>query len=301
MNAAVLGGFLGIGAVTIAGTSIALQPDRCISAYERWGGRPRVANGRKRFRHQREWLVEGLGPGGAFAALILVSLPVLVAIVWLVGVPTQHEPMSSLHWHIYSWFQDERQLSAWATRPMHALTHVGNWPETFVIGGLGAIALAFLAHPRYWLPPLLIGTAIFVEWCVQMVTKDLLNASHTPTGSGTYPSGGTARVIAVYGLIAYLHLRLRTRHGWGWRSAVAVWMLIALLAFLEGYSRIYLGYHWASDVAGGVLLGVPLLAILIAASGAFNWAPAGADQAARSCRPEASPPGPPPEGASPNS
>jgi len=179
------------------------------------------------------------------------------------------------------------------------LTRTGNWPETFVFSGLGAIALAFVARHRRWLPLLLIATSVLVEWCVQGVTKDLLNASHPPTASGTYPSGGTARVIVVYGFIVYLYLQLRARHGW--RSTVAWWTLIALLAFLEGYSRIYLGYHWAFDVPGGVLVGVLLLTILIAAARAFNWAPDRADLAARSRQPEASPPGPPSKkGNSPN-
>lgn len=64
--------------------------------------------------------------------------------------------------------------------------------------------------------------------------------------SFSYPSGHATSAAVVYLLLAWLAPPR-------WRPLA--WTLAAALIILNGVSRIMLGVHWASDIAGGTVLG----------------------------------------------
>jgi undecaprenyl-diphosphatase len=64
-----------------------------------------------------------------------------------------------------------------------------------------------------------------------------------------FPSGHAVAGVAVYGTLALVVARRKPR----WRGGLAV--AAPVLAFLIGFSRIYLGFHWPSDVVAGWALG----------------------------------------------
>ena len=70
--------------------------------------------------------------------------------------------------------------------------------------------------------------------------------------SYSYPSGHATTAVAVLVSLAVLAIITWTR-GWGWVLGVA----LALAAVLVAWSRLVLGVHWFSDVALGMVLGVP--------------------------------------------
>ncbi|WP_422061035.1 phosphatase PAP2 family protein [Sphingopyxis sp.] len=64
--------------------------------------------------------------------------------------------------------------------------------------------------------------------------------------SASYPSGHATSAAAVYLLLAWFAPPR-------WRSLA--WALATGMILLNGFSRIMLGVHWASDVVGGTMLG----------------------------------------------
>lgn len=64
--------------------------------------------------------------------------------------------------------------------------------------------------------------------------------------SFSYPSGHATSAAAVYLLLAWLAPPR-------WRRAA--WSLAGAMIVLNGFSRIMLGVHWASDILGGTMLG----------------------------------------------
>jgi len=69
--------------------------------------------------------------------------------------------------------------------------------------------------------------------------------------SFSFPSGHAAVAVAFYGFCAYILFRLCEQ--WKWK-ANAMMIGVSMIAFI-GFSRLYLGVHYLSDVWGGYLIG----------------------------------------------
>ena len=65
------------------------------------------------------------------------------------------------------------------------------------------------------------------------------------------PSTHSSDSLAVWGYLAY-----RVRKGW-------LWVIACVVVFLIGLSRVYLGVHFPTDVLGGWLLGLIMIAVFV--------------------------------------
>lgn len=75
----------------------------------------------------------------------------------------------------------------------------------------------------------------------------------------SFPSGHSFVAISFYGLLAYLLIsNLKNKS-----KKVAVFCLSLFLILSIGFSRIYLGVHWLTDVLGSYALGLSWLVIVI--------------------------------------
>lgn len=77
------------------------------------------------------------------------------------------------------------------------------------------------------------------------------NIAYYLEGSKSFPSGHSAVAIAFFGFITYYLIH----HMIGRDRKSALILLGAILIGLIGFSRLYLGVHFLSDVIGGFLIG----------------------------------------------
>ena len=75
----------------------------------------------------------------------------------------------------------------------------------------------------------------------------------------SYPSGHSMVSLAYYGFIAYLLYKRTTSK----LIKTIIWIILTILISIIGFSRIYLGVHYLTDVIGGFLLAIIYLTIYI--------------------------------------
>lgn len=88
-------------------------------------------------------------------------------------------------------------------------------------------------------------------------TPELVRALFVEPGD-SFPSGHAMASIIVYGFLAYLAWSHIADHA----KRLRVTLSLAVLIFAIGCSRIYVGVHWFSDVAGAWLFGLGCLSAL---------------------------------------
>jgi membrane-associated phospholipid phosphatase len=214
------------------------------------------------------WVRQRLGAGGwpeaivASALVLVLGIGLLVLLMWGLGLLARGGVLAGVDDPLYRWFV--RHRAGWATAVMNRVTAIGDYPPTTVVSLLAGVGLAL-----YWrrAMPLLLLATVPVEKYLQQGIGSLVHTPRPPAAlsigpAGAFPSGGSARVVLIAGMLAWL-LVGRPR---GQRPAVAAWTVVALLALVEGWSRLYLGRHWVADVLGGWIFGTLLLAVLVTAA-----------------------------------
>lgn len=136
------------------------------------------------------------------------------------------------------------------TTSMGIITNLGNWP-VIMFGTIGLLLLFWHRGARDYVQLTLItmtGAGI-LDGTLKLAFHRLRPDPFFGTRPTTYsfPSGHALISLCFYGLIAGM-LSLRLQKAW---QRVAVWTVAVLLVVLIGFSRIYLGVHWPSDVLAG--------------------------------------------------
>ena len=167
---------------------------------------------------------------------------------------------------ITSWFAGERFPAV--TLLAQAVTAVGS---EAAIGLLTLVATAFLwFRRRDRARAVLFVVTMGAAAALTLAVKHLL-ARHRPAASFvvgpvdhgySFPSGHTLFSTVFLGLLAMLVI---------WpvaRRVTRAWVVVgwALASGTIGVTRIYLGYHWTTDVVAGWVLGVGVLAVALVAS-----------------------------------
>lgn len=157
------------------------------------------------------------------------------------------------------------------TRLMRLLTTLGGWP--FVTGATVGGA-AVLAVSRRYAEGLFLLLAVAPGAAIQSLFKLGLGIARPPSEwmlvgppqTSSFPSGHSTASFLLFGAVAFLLVRDDTP-SWT-RSLELAALCLAIVAV--GFSRVYLGVHWTSDVLAAWALGG---AWLTACSAALLLAP----------------------------
>lgn len=150
-------------------------------------------------------------------------------------------------------------LTAWA----RALTTIGRILVIAVVALL-VTTLAVLRRDDEAVVLLAVGLAtssLLVVGIKSIVGRDrppVIDMTGPAPHSFSFPSGHTTASTIFYGILLLLAWR-RTRRGWA-RAALA--LVFVILVGGIGWSRVYLGFHWTTDVLAGWLLGSAVLVVL---------------------------------------
>ena len=140
---------------------------------------------------------------------------------------------------------------------------VGGAPVLPIIAGLVGIAFAAL---RRWLVAAFAVFVLTVESATYRVTTLVVHRDrpHVPRledlpANASYPSGHTAASIAIYsGLVLLLTSRLT-----GSTTKALLWTCAILATTFVALSRMYRGMHHPLDVAGGIVVGIGAILLLL--------------------------------------
>lgn len=153
---------------------------------------------------------------------------------------------------------------AWAVRGFALLTHLGDTATLLLLGAV--VALALWRSGRGWLALAWMASTAgggLLNWSLKQVFERTRpgHADGPVQAEGySFPSGHSCGSLVVFGLLAYLALRLAPPR-WH-RLAVLV---AAALALTVAASRVFLRVHYASDVLAGLAVGAAWLGVCVGA------------------------------------
>jgi membrane-associated phospholipid phosphatase len=206
-----------------------------------------------RFVH---WMAERLSMDH-FRGLPLTMLSILLVInVMVLSEIAENlvnsEPMVRVDQGFTHWLFQERSKAV--SRLLYALTWFGSAYVTIGLALIGSVVLYRQKKGRniliLWI--LMAGVGLFVQVGKRtFIRQRPIQVAYYPETGYSFPSGHSATAMTLYGLLGYWLVRGRRRIRNRWLVGISAVGLIGLV----GFSRIYLGVHFLSDVLGGYLLG----------------------------------------------
>lgn len=163
------------------------------------------------------------------------------------------------------------------TAVLRVVTDVGSIAVLPVVGLLVAGAVA--RQTRSWRPVAFLATTAVGSSLLSVAAKTLVGRPRPPAATAlvgangfAFPSGHALNTAAIVGACAVVLWTYRRARIWTTTGAVVVVLLV-------GFSRLYLGVHWLTDVLAGYALGIGWLAAVATAFHLTRPEPTGSPQA----------------------
>lgn len=213
---------------------------------------------RKRPDKASQWIAVTFDPEHPRSLGMLVSALLLIITIpsffWFIGEVAPGEPMVRADVAILNLFSSLRS-------PIgdHLMVLVTTLGDGLVVTAVTVAVAIYLLLKKAWRRAIgfiiaIGGTAIFVP-----VFKALLHRSrpmelYAGADAFSFPSGHATLNAVLFGIIAVLVAHDRSR----WTKA-AIFSVTAIYVITIGFSRVYLGAHWMSDVLAGFLFGLAMV------------------------------------------
>jgi membrane-associated phospholipid phosphatase len=194
---------------------------------------------------------------------LLAGLILLTGSAWIFGWMAEDlaEGDTTVDERLAAWLH-EHASSGWTTF-FEGVTRLGN-VSTLLVVVLLAVAVLWR---RRWFAELqllvlaAVGAEIITTGLKHGFQRDRPFFSDPLATEATYsfPSGHASVSLAVYGTLGFI----AARHLANRRSQVVVLAAAFVLIFLIGFSRLYLGVHFLSDVIAGYSIGIAWVALCV--------------------------------------
>ena len=213
----------------------------------------------------KEFIKARLSSKESSAPYLTLTLVILIVAAWVFGAIAEdvvtHDPLTLVDVRFSAWLHDHSVASL--TRCMLLITNLHST--------LGVTVMTFAVSAYLWVKRLRLWVltqmlAVFGAMLLNFLLKRLFerprphfdNPLLTLT-TYSFPSGHTVMATVFYGtLCALIVWRVRQ---WRWRALAMA--LAAFLILLVGFSRIYLGAHYLSDVLAAIAEGLAWLAFCL--------------------------------------
>ncbi len=141
------------------------------------------------------------------------------------------------------------------------ITLLASYPVVLILL-LAVIIVLYLQKRKFYIWPLLlsfVGSSGFTYLSKVIIHRSRPEIAVYQEKFFAFPSEHAALAIGFYGFLMYLLMRNIEK----WKTKINIFFLGLGLIFLLGFSRLYLGVHYLSDVWGGYLMGLIWLIIAI--------------------------------------
>ena len=212
----------------------------------------------KRQDRVSQWIARNFDPAHprstgmlASAILLLMTMP---AFFWIVGEVAPGEPMVRADLAILNFFDSLRTTAG--DQIMVFLTTLG---DGIVVTGVTVAVAGYLFLKKAWRRGIgfviaMAGTAMFVPLFKLLLHRSRPIELYAGADAYSFPSGHATLNAVLFGICAVLIAHDQKR----WVKA-SIFTVIATYVVTIGFSRIYLGAHWMSDVLAGLLFGTAMV------------------------------------------
>ncbi|MGH2749507.1 MAG: bifunctional DedA family/phosphatase PAP2 family protein [Actinomycetota bacterium] len=228
---------------------------------ERLLARPHVQSLRARYDRELAFLARRFDPGARFGLSLTVGLAVVLLFGYLFGETFDEvveQNTGFIDGPLLRWLAEHREPEV--TAAMRFITFFGGSLVALAIMTV-TIVVTYVKTRAYRHPAFLafclvgaLGLSPVIKLIVQRPRPDFSQAIEI--GGYAFPSGHATTSTIVFGALAFVISRKQS-----WRTDVWIWAAAGMMSFLIGFSRLYLGVHWPTDVIGGWALGFLWIAV----------------------------------------
>ncbi len=237
-------------------------------------GHPLLSTLRRLVAPIAEFLRARLSPGGYLGLHLTLGLLVFVGAVALFTKIAESVVEGSglivVDQHLAVWLH--AHATPRFTSMMFVITAFGSAP---VVGGITVLVAALLTGKRDWDRLLTLALSVPGGNLINLLMKELFQRprpsfkeAFVHLTSYSFPSGHAMTSVLLYGLLTVFAVQTLQRWNWRVSSVLAGVILIGLI----GFSRLYLGAHYLSDVLGGTVEGIAWLTLCLTAVGTLRRA-----------------------------